>query len=57
MLYIWYIWLMSIICQYLVGGSEGEAAIDPFWGPCYLSLLGVVLDVISDASAEEEKSF
>ena len=31
-----------------------DLAIDPFLGPCYWSLLGVVCDVISDAAAEEE---
>ena len=31
-------------------------AIDPFSGSCYWSLLGVVSDVISDATAEEEEA-
>ena len=30
-------------------------AIDPFSGPCYGSLLGIVCDVISDAAAEGEE--
>ena len=31
-------------------------AIDPFLGPCYWSLLGVVCDFISDSAAEEEEA-
>ena len=39
-----------------VGEGEGEAAIDPFLGPCYECLLGVVRNVISDAVAQEEEA-
>ena len=31
-------------------------AINPFLGPCYWSLLGVVCDAISDAAAEDEEA-
>ena len=31
-------------------------AIDPFWGPCYSSLPGVVCEVIGGAAAEEEEA-